>query len=77
LAALDCLTLAIRNYHDAGNIAVIGVPLANLAVLLDRLGRHESAATILGFAFNPMTSAMATYAYDQIDQARVELAQLR
>jgi predicted ATPase/class 3 adenylate cyclase len=56
LAALECLTLAIRNYHDSGTIAIIGVPLANLAVFLDRLGHHASAATILGFAFSPMTA---------------------
>jgi hypothetical protein len=107
-AALDCITLAIRNYHDSGNITVIGVPLANLAVFLDRVGRHDSAATILGFSYSPMTAvtipelnttiahlrhvlgdqtyeslarkgetmtttAMATFAYDQIDQARAEL----
>ena len=85
-------------------------PLSHvLAVLLDRLGRYEPAATITGFAtINPMaattlpelgtaiteqrdvlgdqtyeslarkgetmtTAAMVTYAYDQIDQARIEL----
>ena len=84
-------------------------PLAVLAVLLDRLGRYEPAATIVGFAtVNPMaatslpelgtaithlrevlgdqtyeslarkgetttTTAMVTYSYDQIDQARTEL----
>jgi hypothetical protein len=77
-----------------------------------RLGRYESAATIAGFSFGPMTavtlpdlgtaiahlrevlgdetyeslartgelmttSAMVTYAYDQIEQARAELEQLR
>jgi tetratricopeptide (TPR) repeat protein len=108
LAALDYLTLAIRNYHDAGNTATIRNPLAVLAALLDRLGRYEPAATIAGFAFSPLTSAflpelstaiahlrdvlgdpvyeslaragekmttaaMATYAYDQIDEARTEL----
>ena len=79
-----------------------------LAAFSDRLGRYESAATIAGFAFSPLTAAvlpefntaiahlrdilgdqtyeslarkgetmttaaMATYAYDQIDQARAEL----
>jgi hypothetical protein len=107
LAALDHLTLAIRNYHNAGDTTTIRVPLAILAVLFDRLGRYEPAATIAGFAFSPMTAAlrefttarthlrevlgeatyeslahkgetmttaaMATYAYDQIDQAREEL----
>ena len=28
-----------------------------LAVFLDRLGRHEAAATIAGFAFSPLTAA--------------------
>jgi hypothetical protein len=82
--------------------------LATLAVLFDRLGRFEPAATIAGFAVSPLTAtalpefntaiahlrevlgdpayeslarkgetmtttAMTTYAYDQIDQARTEL----
>ncbi len=84
------------------------VALAILAAFFDRLGRHEPAATIAGFALSPLTAAavpeittaiahlrdvlgdqtyeslarkgetmttaaMATYAYDQIDQARAEL----
>jgi hypothetical protein len=87
---------------------MIGNPLAILAALLDRLGRHEAAATIAGFALSPLTAlafpeistaiahlrdvlgddtyeslarngqtmttaAMATYAYDEIDQARAQL----
>ncbi|MGZ8748887.1 MAG: ATP-binding protein, partial [Mycobacterium sp.] len=54
-AALDAARLAIRNYHDSGNRSVIGVPLANLACLLHRLGRHAAAATILGYGNTPMT----------------------
>jgi tetratricopeptide (TPR) repeat protein len=107
-AAFDHLTLAIRNFHNAGDSTTIRVPLAVLAVLFDRLGRYEPAATIAGFALSPFstaavpeitttiahlrevlgeatyeplarkgetmtTVAMATYAYDQIDQARTEL----
>ena len=107
LAALDHVTLAIRNYHDAGNALIRGT-LAILAAFFDRLGRYEPAATIAGFAVSPMTAAlepelstaighlrevlgdhayeslahkgetmstaaMATYAYDQIDQARTTL----
>ena len=107
-AALDYFTLAIRNYRDSGNATLIRNPLASLAALLDRLGRHHAAAIIAGFAFSPLTAAaylevttaiahlrdvlgdhtyeslarkgetmttaaMATYAYDQIDQARTEL----
>ena len=107
-ATVDHLALAIRGYLDYGDTTAIRVPLASLAVLLDRLGRHEQAATIAGFAFSPVaaaavpqmttaiahlrdalgdptyeslahkgetmtTSEMATYAYEQIDQARTEL----
>jgi hypothetical protein len=48
LAALDYVTLAIRNFHDAGNTTTIRVPPAVLAAFLDRRGRHEAAATIAG-----------------------------
>ncbi len=96
VSAFDHLTLAIRNFHNAGDTTTIRVPLA------------VPAATIAGFALNPMaatgvpeittaithlrdvlgeatyesltrkgetmtTAAIATYAYDQIDQARTEL----
>jgi hypothetical protein len=87
---------------------VIRGALASLAVLFDRLGRYEPAATVAGFALSPMaatgvprittaithlrdvlgdqtyeslarkgetmtTTAMVTYAYDQIEQARTQL----
>ncbi len=32
-------------------------PLAILAAFFDRLGYHEPAATIAGFAFSPLTAA--------------------
>jgi predicted ATPase len=108
LAALDYVTLAIRNYHDAGNTTLIPSQLAILATLFDRLGRYEPAATITRVAIDPLaaatvpelstaiahlrdvlgeatyeslarkgetmtTAAIATYAYDQIDQARTAL----
>ena len=57
LTALDYLALAIRNFHDAGNTAMLRSPLALLAALFDRLGRYESAATIAGFASNPLSGA--------------------
>jgi hypothetical protein len=108
LAALDHITLAIRNFHDSGNVGLIRDALATLAIFLDRVGHYEPAATIAaGLAFSPLTAsqlstviahlrdvlgdqtyeslahkgetmstaAMVTYAYDQIDQARTELAQ--
>jgi hypothetical protein len=57
VSALDHLTLAIRNWHNCGNTTTIRIPLAVLAVLFDRLGRYEPAATIAGFALNPLGAA--------------------
>ena len=57
VAAFDHLTLAIRNFHNGGDTTAIRVPLAVLAVLFDRLGRYEPAATIAGFALHPITAA--------------------
>jgi hypothetical protein len=106
---LEYLTVAIRHYDDAGNVANLQNPLAILASLLDRLGHHEQAATISGVAATAFTlasypllnttiahlrgvlgeqayeslarngegmttAAIVAYAYDQIDQARAELA---
>jgi hypothetical protein len=109
VAALDSLAVAIRKNHESGSIGMLHAALGNLAVVLDRLGRYEPAATIAGFAtINPMAAtalpqlgtaithlrevlgdqtyeslaqkgetitiaAIATYAYDQIDEARAEL----
>jgi predicted ATPase len=108
VSAFDHLTLAIRGFHNSGGTTAIRVPLAILAVLFDRLGRYEPAATIAEFALTALsavgvpeittaiahlrdvlgeatyeslarqgetmtTAAIATYAYDQIDQARTEL----
>src|SRR6516162_10240937 len=57
LAALDHITLVIRNCYDSGDVAVICSALATLAVFLDRLGRLEPAATIAGFAFSPFAAS--------------------
>jgi predicted ATPase len=57
LAALDHLALAIRNNYESGNVGLLHPPLAILAVVLDRIGRYESAATVAGFAaVNPMAT---------------------
>jgi hypothetical protein len=57
LAALGHITLAIGNFYESGNVAYIRGPLATLAVFLDSLGRLEPAATIAGFALNPLTAS--------------------
>ena len=56
VSAFDHLTLAIHNYHNAGDTTTIRIPLANLAALFDRLGRYEPAATIAGFALSPIAA---------------------
>jgi hypothetical protein len=57
LAALDHITLVIRNCYDSGHVALIRSALATLAVYLDRLGRLEPAATTAGFAFSPLIAS--------------------
>jgi hypothetical protein len=58
LAALDHITLILRNCYDSGNVTDIRSALATFAVVLDRLGRLEPAATIAGFAFSPLTASV-------------------
>lgn len=97
-----------RNFYDSGSFSLMPSPLAILAAFFDRLGHHEPATTICGFAVTPLTrkafpeittaithvrevlgddvyrsfartgenmtnAAMATFAFEQIDQARAEL----
>jgi tetratricopeptide (TPR) repeat protein len=57
VSAFDHLTLAIRNFHNAGDTTTIRVPMASLAVLFDRLGRYEPAATFAGFALSHFSAA--------------------
>ena len=68
-AGLEYLGLAIRNYHNSGNLAVMRSPLAVLASFLDRLGCYEAAATIAGFALSPLT----TTAFPEINAAITHL----
>ena len=59
IAALDYLTVAIRNHHESGTDGMICDPLAILAALLDRHGRYEPAATIAGYTgVNPLAAAI-------------------
>jgi predicted ATPase/class 3 adenylate cyclase len=58
-AALDNITLAIRNTYDAGNITLIRTALGLLATFLGRRDHHHSAAVVAGFA-RSMPSAAPT-----------------
>ena len=107
LAALDHITLAIRNFYDSGNVAYIRFSLDSRGTprppRTPRTGSHHRRFRVqsLGRGGGPTvdhrdrtpprrlgdqtyeslarkaetmtTSEMATYAYDQIDQARTEL----
>ena len=57
VSAFDHLTLAIRGFHNAGDTMTLRSPLAILAVLFDRLGRCEPAATIAEFALSPLSAS--------------------
>ena len=54
--AFDFITRAIRHYHDSATFWLLPNPLAILAALFDRLGHHDPAATICGFAATPLAS---------------------
>ncbi|MGO8767668.1 hypothetical protein [Mycobacterium sp.] len=69
LAALDHITLTIRNCYDSGHVALNRSALATLAVFLDRLGRLEPAATIAGLALSPLTAS----AFPQLSTAITHL----
>jgi predicted ATPase len=56
-SAFDHLSQAMRSMYDSGDM--LTTPLAALAALFYRLGRHTAAATIAGFALSPL-SALAT-----------------
>jgi tetratricopeptide (TPR) repeat protein len=69
VAAFDHLTVAIRNFHNAGDTTTLRVPLGVLAALFARLGRYEPAATIAGFALSPLVAA----AFPQLSTAITHL----
>ena len=69
-AALDNVTMVIRNFHDAGNTIQIQTSLGVLATLLERLGRYEPAATIAGFGRSPVTEML-------VPELNVAIAHLR
>ena len=70
--ALDFLTLAIRNFYDSGSFSLMSSPLAILTAFFDRLGEHQQAATISGFALNALTR----HAFPEINTAITHLRQV-
>jgi hypothetical protein len=72
LSALDHVGMAIRQMHESGNMVTIRSPLTNLAIFLDRVGRHQPAATIAGFALSPLTATT----FPNINNAIAHLSQV-
>ncbi len=70
LAALEFFAGAIRHYHDAGNPANLRSTLGALAAFLVRLGLFEPAATIAGFAVDPLSAAWIPEINPAITQLR-------
>jgi predicted ATPase/class 3 adenylate cyclase len=57
LSALDDIGLAIRNLHDSGNVVTMRSPLTTLAIFLGGIGHYEPAATLAGFALDPLMAS--------------------
>jgi hypothetical protein len=55
IEAIDLLVHATGNYFDSGGFGLVTGPLALMAVLLDRFGRYEQAATVMGFSYRANT----------------------
>jgi predicted ATPase len=72
-STFEHLALSIRNYHDSGNATMLVHPIAVLTTVLDRLGHHEPAATLSGFAFNPRNPSTAAL----IPELNTAIAHLR
>ncbi len=57
LVALDNIAVAIRNYHDSGNVTQMRAALGILMTFLDRRRDYEPAAVVAGFAAVSPTAA--------------------
>jgi len=70
LSALDQLTVVIRHYVDGGNLTNLRSSFAILTTILDHVGRHVAAATIVGLAADPFIVA-------SIPEANIAIPHLR
>jgi ATP/maltotriose-dependent transcriptional regulator MalT len=71
--AFDYITQTTRHYYDSGAVELMRVTLGTfLVVLLDRLGHHEPAATISGFA----ADALARASFPEIEDAVAHLREV-
>jgi predicted ATPase len=69
--AFGHLILSIRYYHDSGSVYLLPTALAVLAMLFDRLGHYEAAATTSGFA-----NTYAAAAIPELNDANAHLREV-
>jgi predicted ATPase len=72
IEALDYMVSAARGYQNSGSFLLITGPLAMIAILFDRLGRYESAATIMGYGDVPGSRLVFT----EVDSAIAHLREV-
>ena len=72
MEAIDYLLLAIRNYQESGSFLLVTGPLAMIAVLLDRYGRYDAAATLMGFGDVPGSRLV----FPEVDSAIAHLREV-
>jgi predicted ATPase len=70
--AFDYIILATRHYYDSGSLSLMPGPLGLLAVLFDRLGQFEAAASIIEFAATPINRA----SHPEIDTTIIHLREI-
>ncbi len=68
--ALDYFTLAIGNFYDSGNFALMHSPLSILATFFDRRGDYEPAAILSGYAADVLTRTAFPEINTAIDHLR-------
>ena len=72
IEALDYMVSAARGYQNSGSFLLITGPLAMIAILFDRLGRYEPAATIMGYGDVPGSRLVFT----EVDSAIAHLREI-
>jgi predicted ATPase/class 3 adenylate cyclase len=72
IEALDYMVSAARGYQDSGSFLLITGPLAMIAILFDRLGRYEAAATIMGYGDVPGSRLV----FPEVDSVIAHLRQI-
>jgi predicted ATPase/class 3 adenylate cyclase len=70
--ALDLFTETIRNYLNSGNYFMLPQPIGVLAHYFDRIGYHDAAATLSGFA----TTSYATSYFPEIEATIAHLREV-